>query len=195
VRECDLATFQDWSARYSRYIDDHEEWERTKANEPDPDPYKFMLNHKEYFDTSNMPKEGFLYDETTAKVLGRFKDECSANLVLEFVGLKAKSYSYIKMAKPSPMLCQKDVNKTILFPIQDYIENAKECHRAKGINRAASKLLRHEEYKRMLFTPYYHGFILRRIGQRHHILKTYQARKRGLCAFDNKVTRSTCKIV
>ena len=53
-----------------------------------------ILEMKEHFDLSEYPKDHPLYDPTNAKVLGKFKDECAGAWMSEFVGHKAKCYSY-----------------------------------------------------------------------------------------------------
>jgi hypothetical protein len=48
-----------------------------------------MLSVKDqYFDTSDYPKDHFLYSSLNAKVLGMMKDECCGKPALEFVGLR-----------------------------------------------------------------------------------------------------------
>jgi hypothetical protein len=39
------------------------------------DLYQDMAQNIQLFDTSNYPKNNFLYDETTKKVVGKMKDE------------------------------------------------------------------------------------------------------------------------
>jgi hypothetical protein len=55
-----------------------------------------MLSFKDaYLDTSNYPREHFLYSERNALVVGKMKDECSSLPALEFVGLRSKMYSLL----------------------------------------------------------------------------------------------------
>ena len=46
------------------------------------------------FDISNFPKRHPLYSTKNKKVIGKFKDECGGKIMQEFVGLRAKLYSY-----------------------------------------------------------------------------------------------------
>ena len=59
------------------------------------DVYKDMGEHLELFDTSEYPKAHPCYSETNKKKLGTFKDETNGTPILEFVGLRAKCYSFI----------------------------------------------------------------------------------------------------
>lgn len=49
---------------------------------------------KQYFDTSNYDKQHFCFSMKNKKVLGKFKDECSGKIIIEFVGLRPKLYCY-----------------------------------------------------------------------------------------------------
>uniref|UniRef100_T1IJA5 DNA-directed DNA polymerase n=1 Tax=Strigamia maritima TaxID=126957 RepID=T1IJA5_STRMM len=57
------------------------------------DFYKDMLAHAEKFDTSDYPRDHFLYSHIGCKVPGLFKDDTNGKAVRSFVGLKAKLYS------------------------------------------------------------------------------------------------------
>ncbi len=50
----------------------------------------------EWYDTSNYNKDhpSGIHTNKNKKALGFFKDECGGNDIVEFVGLKPKSYSY-----------------------------------------------------------------------------------------------------
>lgn len=49
---------------------------------------------RDYFDTSNYDKTNFLLFMKNKKVLGKFKDECSGKITIEFIGLSCKLYCY-----------------------------------------------------------------------------------------------------
>jgi hypothetical protein len=57
------------------------------------DIFEIMKNNKDYFDLSNYSKDHELYDGTNNKVIGKFKNE-SVKQITEFVGLRAKLYSF-----------------------------------------------------------------------------------------------------
>ena len=85
---------------------------------------------RDRFDTSDYPKNhpSVIVTGINKKVLGMFKDEAAGKNIIEFVGLRAKLYSY-KM------------------------EEGKENKKCKGIKKAVvEKSIRHEDYKTCLET-------------------------------------------
>ena len=119
---------------------------------------------KNRFDTSDYP-EGHPSGIPTGinkKVLGMFKDEAAGKNIKEFVGLRAKLYSY-KM------------------------EEGKENKRCKGIKKAVvEKSIRHEDYKTCLETGKEQ---LRRqniIRSYEHTLYTEEVNKVALSSADDK---------
>ena len=119
---------------------------------------------KDRFDTSDYP-EGHPSGIPTGvnkKVLGMFKDEAAGKIIKEFVGLRAKLYSY-KM------------------------DEGKENKRCKGIKKAVvEKSIRHEDYKKCLETGKEQ---LRRqniIRSYEHVLYTEEVNKIALSAADDK---------
>ena len=119
---------------------------------------------KDRFDTSDYP-EGHPSGIPTGinkKVLGMFKDEAAGKNIKEFVGLRAKLYSY-KM------------------------DEGKENKRCKGIKKAVvEKSIRHEDYKTCLETGKEQ---LRRqniIRSYEHTLYTEEVNKVALSAADDK---------
>ena len=119
---------------------------------------------KDRFDTSDYP-EGHPSGIPTGvnkKVLGMFKDEAAGKVIKEFVGLRAKLYSY-KM------------------------DEGKENKRCKGIKKAVvEKSIRHEDYKTCLETGREQ---LRRqniIRSYEHTLYTEEVNKIALSAADDK---------
>ena len=119
---------------------------------------------KDRFDTSDYP-EGHPSGIPTGinkKVLGMFKDEAAGKVIKEFVGLRAKLYSY-KM------------------------DEGKENKRCKGIKKAVvEKSITHEDYKTCLETGKEQ---LRRqniIRSYEHVLYTEEVNKVALSAADDK---------
>ena len=119
---------------------------------------------KDRFDTSNYP-EGHPSGIPTGinkKVLGKFKDEAAGKVIKEFVGLRAKLYSY-KM------------------------DEGKENKRCKGIKKAVvEKSISHNDYKTCLETGKEQ---LRRqniIRSYEHELYTEEVNKVALSAADDK---------
>jgi len=70
--------------------------------------------------------------------------------------------------------------------LSDNTYASEEKARAKGIQRAAMRDVRFEDYERQIRTPQEHKVTNRRIGSHLHRLYTYQYDKKGLCSFDDK---------
>ena len=119
---------------------------------------------KDRFDTSDYPKNhpSVIVTGINKKVLGMFKDEAAGKNIKEFVGLRAKLYSY-KM------------------------EEGKENKKCKGIKKAVvEKSITHEDYKTCLETGKEQ---LRRqniIRSYEHTLYTEEVNKIALSAADDK---------
>lgn len=81
----------------------------------------------ELFDTSDYPiNNQFGYQQVNKKVLGAMKDECAGKLMTEFIGLRAKCYSF------------------------KILEDDKWQNKAKGTKKHVAKLLKPEEYEACL---------------------------------------------
>ena len=119
---------------------------------------------RDRFDTSDYPKghPSGIPQGVNKKVLGMFKDEAAGKNIKEFVGLRAKLYSY-KM------------------------EEGKENKKCKGIKKAVvEKSISHEDYKKCLETGKEQ---LRRqniIRSYEHTLYTEEVNKVALSAADDK---------
>ena len=119
---------------------------------------------KDRFDTSDYPKNhpSVIVTGINKKVLGMFKDEAAGKNITEFVGLRAKLYSY-KM------------------------EEGKENKKCKGIKKAVvEKSITHEDYKTCLKTGKEQ---LRRqniIRSYEHVVYTEEVNKIALSAADDK---------
>ena len=119
---------------------------------------------RDRFDTSDYPENhpSGIPTGINKKVLGMFKDEAAGKVIKEFVGLRAKLYSY-KM------------------------DEGKENKRCKGIKKAVvEKSITHEDYKTCLETGKEQ---LRRqniIRSYEHVLYTEEVNKIALSAADDK---------
>ena len=58
------------------------------------DIYEIIGENKDIFDLSDYPKNHLLFDNSNKKVMGKFKDESNGKIMNEFVGLRAKLYTY-----------------------------------------------------------------------------------------------------
>ena len=90
------------------------------------DVYKDIQKRLDLFDTSDYPTTHPCHSNINMKKLGTFKDETKSIPILEFVGLRAKCYSFVTL-------------------------NDKEKKVAKGVPRSAIKnQLKHQQYKQCL---------------------------------------------
>ena len=102
------------------------------------------------------------YDATNCKVIGKFKDECNSDPVVEFVGLRSKMYSLITHA-------------------------GKEKSTAKGIKTSFQrKHLKHRLYKQCLFENITTRASYHQIASNNHQLSTNKIVKSALSPFDDK---------
>lgn len=127
------------------------------------DVYQDMQKDEELYDTSDYPKEHFLFSNTNKKVIGKFKDETAGVPIVEFIGLRAKMYS---------MLTE---------------DAKKDQKKGKGIKKSVlKKEVRHQDYKDCLFEKreYQHTMM----GFRSHLHQVYTEKqlKKSLSPFDDK---------
>ena len=119
---------------------------------------------KDRFDTSDYPPNhpSGIPTGCNKKVLGVFKDEAAGRIMEEFVGLRAKLYSY-KMFKG---------------------EESKKC---KGIKKSVvKKSITHEDYKNCLFTGKEQYQRMNVIRSHDHDVYTEEVNKIALCSDDDK---------
>ena len=130
------------------------------------DIYADMAKNKDLYDFSDYPKEHPLYDVSNKKVIGKFKDETSSKIITEFVGLRAKMYSFVT-------------------------DDKYESKKAKGVKRAVVKNeLKFADYKRSLFgevkTDIQQIVQFNTIRSYKHEVYSISQNKIGLCSFDDK---------
>lgn len=71
------------------------------------DIYEIIKENKDLFDLGNYDKNHPMFDPTNDKVMGKFKDETGGIMITEFVGLRAKLYSYqVEKEKSSHNKCK-----------------------------------------------------------------------------------------
>jgi hypothetical protein len=122
-----------------------------------------LIKDKDYFDLSNYPKDHEMYDPTNCKVIGKFKNE-SVKPITEFVGLRAKLYSYT-------------------------VDNDDKAHnRCKGVKRSVvEQELQLENYKHTLYTREKKRINQNNIRSYEHQLYTESQSKIALSCTDDKV--------
>ena len=86
------------------------------------DAYKDFWTDKDMFDNSDYPENSPYYCNTNKKIIGKFKDEACGIPITEFVSLKSKMYSYVKVDAYKDFWTDKD-----MFDNSDYPENSPYC--------------------------------------------------------------------
>lgn len=120
---------------------------------------------KRLFDTSDYPVDhpSGIKTEVNKKVIGMFKDEAGGRQIEEFVGLRAKLYSY-KM-----------------------FESGKENKKCKGIKKCVvEKTIRHRDYRDCLFDKCEHLRRMNVFRTHGHDMYTEQMNKIALSSDDDK---------
>ena len=134
------------------------------------DPVPIMSSFADEFDFSEYPKDHPLYDGKNMKVLGKFKDECLGQPLLSFRGLRPKLYCMEMMKKDG------DGNVIKTSDIK-----------GKGLTATVRKnQLSVDDFDRCLQGQIIDPVTQRGIRSDHHRLYTYEAKKIGLSAGDDK---------
>ena len=128
----------------------------------DEDVYKGFWNDKDMFNNSNYPENSPYYCNANKKIISKFKDEACGVLIVEFIGLKSKIYSYIK-------------------------DNEKGGKTAKGIKKNVIKNnIKHGDYKNVLLNKEQLHHKMKTIRSQKHQLGSYEINKVSLSCFDDK---------
>ena len=129
------------------------------------DFYEEIIPDLKYFDTSGYPKEHFLYSSVNNKVVGKFKDEVNGQIIVEFVGLRPKLYSFI-------------TDNWYYENEENQLKLEKNTKKSKGTDKATkANVLRHQHYKDCLTTKENFVASVTRIKSSHHNLSTVTSQK------------------
>ena len=122
------------------------------------DVYRDVLDDLDKYDTSDYPKDHFLYSANNKKVLGKMKDEFAGKPIEEYVGLRPKMYSIKGLAK-----------------------------KAKGVKKyVVKKEITHESYLRVLNTKKEERHKMNALRSYGHDINNITQEKVSLSAFDSK---------
>ena len=113
-------------------------------------------------DTSDFPKDHFLYSQVNKKVIGKMKDECAGKPISEAVCLRSKMYSIL-------------------------LGNDENIKKAKGTTRVVTKKeINHQHYKEALFNKksFKHG--MDTLRSKDHQIYGIHLNKTTLSPFDSK---------
>ena len=126
------------------------------------DLYSDMMQNLLEFDTSDYPKKHPLHSTVNKKVPGKMKDEYNAEIIEEFIGLRAKMYSI-------------------------HFLDGSQKKTAKGISKVTvNKDLTHAMYKGVLVDKSSLPSIMYNIRSDSHCLFTVRITKTGLSPYDDK---------
>ncbi|UYV83819.1 hypothetical protein LAZ67_X000294 [Cordylochernes scorpioides] len=129
---------------------------------PSADLFSILDKIRNQLDTSDYPLSHPLYSQVNKKVIGKWKDELCGQIMTDFVGLKAKMYSY-------------------------RVLGGDEKNIGKGVKKHILKNeLTFQNYKDTLETHKRHFLKQNLIQSRKHTLYTIEQTKLGLNAFDDK---------
>ena len=126
------------------------------------DIYHDFLQHSDLFDFSNYSASHPNYSTINKKKIGKFKDENAGVLMTEFVGLRAKCYSFTT-------------------------NDGGEVKKGKGIKKSViQSKLRHQHYKSCLFTQELNYQSMNTFRTHNHHVSTFMQTKLSLNCFDDK---------
>ena len=121
--------------------------------------YQDFWNGKDKFDNSDYPKNSPYFDK---KVFGKYQDVTSGRIIVEFVLLSSKMYSYVE-------------------------DNEIGGKTAKGIKKSVIKnYIKHEDYKNVLLNNKQLRHKMKTIRSNGHQLGSYEINKISLSCFDDK---------
>ncbi|MGI9555413.1 MAG: endonuclease domain-containing protein [Cyanophyceae cyanobacterium] len=125
------------------------------------DVYEDMRQDLDRFDTSNYLPDNPLHSTKNKKVVGKMKDETKGKPITDFVGLRAKMYSFV---------CSGDEKK-----------------RAKGVKRkVVENNIRHDDYVNVLETAGQMYHTMNFIRSFQHELYSTTINKKSIGAYDDK---------
>jgi hypothetical protein len=76
--------------------------------------YSKLYDLKDAFDFNEYPKDHVLHDVTNKKVIGKFKDELSGNLMNKFISLRSKMYAFTKLNEAVEKKVLKGINRSVV---------------------------------------------------------------------------------
>ena len=127
------------------------------------DVYEDLKRQAEAFDLSNLPPEHPAHSNVNKMRVGKLKDENAGARMLEFVGLRAKAYSFKKLVD----------------------RRTSEVLRLKGISLRSANIT-HSNYKQCLHDHCIFMASQSAIRSDHHRLETVERIKKALSYFDDK---------
>ena len=146
------------------------------------DIHRDMVKHAEHFDFSNFPDSHRAFKGKSAleiadlkeqnnKTVGKMKDEAGGEVILEFVGLRAKAYAFLQET----------------WDVDEERWKVVEKKKLKGIKKSVvKKKILFEHYKACLFQGQSTNATMITFRSYLHKLSTIQQTKKALSRFDDK---------
>ena len=138
---------------------------------------------------SEYPKNHFLQSYDNMKVVGKFKDECKGQLMLRFVGLRPKLYSF-DYDREAHFDCKDEVEEEVDKPTSTSVARIVLSNKvtAEGVKLKVNvaKKLSFDNYEYCLSSLLPKRVDIKRIGSDLYRVFTYSTEKIGLSAFDTK---------
>ena len=125
------------------------------------DIYNGIIEQPDLYDTSDYPNDHPAYSNKNKGVLGKMKDETNGVPIREFAELRPKMYSLVE-------------------------ENSIEKTTAKGISRATTRKMKHNDYKRALFEEKSERVTMNLITSTNQTITTCTIMKVGLSPYNDK---------
>ena len=130
------------------------------------DVYQDLYDHKDMFDNSDYSKSSKFFFDENKKVIGKMKDEAAGNIIISFVGLKSKMYSYL-VESPDGEIKN---NKT-----------------AKGIKKnVVNRDIEHKDYLSTLLNSTIRKHKVKTIRSNYHEVSSNEINKTSLSCYDDK---------
>ena len=124
------------------------------------DLYEDMRKNMQLYDTSNFPEDDPLYSTTNKKVVGKSKDELGGKLMIEFIGLRPKMYSFT---------------------------GEESGKRAKGVKKSVlKKTIEHDDYRNCLFKQEVFNRDMTQLRSYGHVIHGETMNKIALSPLDTK---------
>lgn len=150
------------------------------------DIYKHIKEDIYKFDTSDYPIDNiYNIPLVNKKVLGLMKDENNGKIMLEFVGLRSKMYSYKVQSKEKDNE-KKNKNVNSNYFNEDFLLNFQITKKAKGVKKSALKKITFQDYYECLFKNKISNITQNLISSEKHEIYTMEQNKKALSPYDDK---------
>jgi len=124
-------------------------------------PDEAVKDLEDIMDFSNYPPSHKLFSSEKKNVIGYLKNECPANNIIKFVGVRSKTYAFVT-------------------------ESLLEEKRHKGVKFSAAQLLRYQDYRDVISKPLIKKVVQYSMNAQNHINRIVSTEKIAFSSFDDK---------